>query len=79
MYMSTENCFCGIVWDNALEIVNYLLRGVVTHRMRTLLVIHAILNPTLCDSEDEMFVFHSGEKLMFLGQSVKNYLFKKAL
>jgi len=71
MYMSTENCFCGIVRNHTLEVVNYLLRGVVTHRMRTLLIIQAILNPTLCDDKNEMF--HSGEKLMFLGQSVKNF------
>lgn len=71
MYVSTENCFCGIVRNHTLEVVNYLLRGVVTHRMRTLLIIQAILNPTLCDSEDEMFVFHSGRKLMFLGRVVK--------
>ena len=77
MYVSTENRFCGIVRDDALEIVNYLLRGVVTHRVRTLSVIHAILNTTLCDDKNEMF--HSGEKLMFLGQNVKNYLFKKSV
>jgi len=69
--MSTENCFRGIVRNHTFEIVNYLLRGVVAHRMRTLLVIQAILNPTLCDDKNEMF--HSGEKLMFLGQSVKNF------
>ena len=73
MYVSTENRFCGIVRDDALEIVNYLLRGVVSHRMRTLSVIHAILNTTLCDDKNEMF--HSGEKLMFLWQSVKVFLF----
>jgi hypothetical protein len=67
--MSTENCFRGIVRNHTFEIVNYLLRGVVTHRMRTLSVIHTILNTTLCDDKNEMF--HSGEKLMFLGQVVK--------
>jgi hypothetical protein len=41
--------------------------------MRTLSVIHAILNTTLCDDKNEMF--HSGEKLMFLWQSVKVFLF----
>jgi hypothetical protein len=46
--------------------------------MRTLSVIHAILNTTLCDSEDEMFVFHSGEKLMFLGQNVKKFFCLKS-
>jgi len=70
--MSTENCFCGIVWDDALEIVDDLLRGVVSHRMRTLSVIHAILNAALCDDKNEMF--HSGDKLMFSGQSVKKFL-----
>jgi hypothetical protein len=40
--------------------------------MRTLSVIHAILNAALCDDKNEMF--HSGDKLMFSGQVVNKFL-----